>query len=75
MEYTKGEWKAKRNALGSWTVATEDTYICRANRHFNAHFIAKSPRIYELLSKISTQGYRLYQADIKAVKDILNDTP
>jgi len=78
IKYTKGEWRV--NPHNKQIIETEKTWIAtlrdiRGELVANTHLIAKSPRMYELLSKISTQGYWLYQADIKAVKDILNDTP
>ncbi len=49
MEHTKGEWKLKRNALGTWTIQTDLEPIGQIDRHFNAHLISASPDLYEAL--------------------------
>ena len=38
--YTKGEWKAVKNAVGTYTIQTEDARIGEIDRHFNARLIA-----------------------------------
>ncbi len=55
MEHTKGEWKAFRNAIGTYTVQTEDTRIGEIDRHFNAYLVAASPDMYEALKEARLQ--------------------
>lgn len=51
MEYTKGEWKTHKNALGTWTIETNHELIGQVDRHFNAHLIAQAPKFYEAAKK------------------------
>jgi len=53
MEYTKGEWKANKNYMGTWTIHTDETHIADVDRHFNAHLMAAAPDLYEALKGIS----------------------
>ena len=48
--FTKGKWKAKKNALGTWTISTDYEYIGQIDRHFNAQLIASAPDLYEALN-------------------------
>ncbi len=36
---TKGKWEIVKNAVGTYTIQTEDTRIGEIDRHFNAHLI------------------------------------
>ena len=47
MNYTQGEWKATKSALGDWVISTKDTIIASEIRHFNAYLIASAPELYE----------------------------
>ena len=47
--YTKGNWKAHKNILGTWTIATDLAHIADVDRHFNAQLIASAPDLYEAL--------------------------
>ena len=48
-EYTKGEWKAVKNAVGTYTIQTDATRIGEIDRHFNARLIGAAPDCYEQL--------------------------
>ena len=48
-EYTKGEWKVSKSALGEWYISTDGTLIASQVRHFNARLIAAAPDMYEAL--------------------------
>ncbi len=48
-EYTKGEWKANKNWMGTYTIHTDDAHIADVDRHFNAQLIASAPDLYEAL--------------------------
>lgn len=52
MEYTKGDWKAQRNAAGEWSIITDDDFIGTIGRHFNAHLISAGPDLYEALKEL-----------------------
>ena len=58
MEYTKGEWKAHKNALGTWTISTDLEHIGQIDRHFNAHRIVMAVNchddLYEALRAAQT---------------------
>uniref|UniRef100_A0A6M3KJJ9 Uncharacterized protein n=1 Tax=viral metagenome TaxID=1070528 RepID=A0A6M3KJJ9_9ZZZZ len=49
MNHTKGEWKARKSAVGDWVIETDGELICREARHYNAHLLAASPALYEAL--------------------------
>ena len=55
MEYTEGDWKARETSLGDWSIYTEGTdgrHIANVDRHFDAHLIAKAPKMAVLLRDI-----------------------
>ena len=52
MEYTKGEWKAKKNALGTWTIHTDLEHIGQIDRHYNANLIAAAPDCHRELANL-----------------------
>lgn len=45
MEYTKGEWKARKSPTGDWIICSPDELICREARHWNAQLIASAPHM------------------------------
>lgn len=45
--YTKGEWKTYKNALGQWAISTDTEPIAQVERHYNAQLIASAPDLYE----------------------------
>ncbi len=54
MEYTKGKWEAVKNAIGTYTIQTEDARIGEIDRHFNAYLVAAAPDMYEALKAIAS---------------------
>ena len=68
MEYTEGEWKAKKNWMGTWTIYTDDAHIADVDRHFNAHLIAAAPIGDELASAVIDMEFDTYDDSPELVK-------
>ena len=47
MAKQQGEWKAHKNALGTWTISTDLEHIGQIDRHFNANFIVKAVNCHD----------------------------
>lgn len=73
MEYTKGDWEARelnKQQENAYAISCEEfgvdiAFVARydinsAEQEGNAHLIAKSPRMYELLEKLVTGGWNAY---------------
>ena len=69
MNYTKGQWKAHKNALGTWSISTELEPIGQIDRHFNAQLIAAATDMYEALKVICG----LFDYDNSGFKGSSND--
>ncbi|TET43144.1 MAG: hypothetical protein E3J66_02320 [Dehalococcoidia bacterium] len=55
MNHTPSEWKAYKNALGTWSISTDVEPIAQVERHYNAHLIAAAPLGAELARAIIAQ--------------------
>jgi len=53
MNYTKGEWRAYKNPLGTWSISTDNEPIAQVERHYNANLIAAAPDMHEVLQRIA----------------------
>ena len=63
MELTKGTWKKRRSATGSWQVDTDNERIAEEIRQCNADAIAAVPEMVEAL-----EMYECYE-EYGATKD------
>ncbi len=72
MEYTRGRWATKKNALGTWTIYTIHTRIADVDRHFNALLIAAAPAMYEALEAVDDYLSAPYPENMK-LKQIAAD--
>ena len=52
MELTKGTWKKRRSATGSWVIDTDDELIAKEIRECNADAIAAVPEMVEALELV-----------------------
>jgi len=55
MNYSKGDWKTHKNALGQWIVFTDNELIAQVERHYNTKLITAAPDLYEALKEITEQ--------------------
>ena len=58
MELTKGTWKKRRSATGSWVIDTDDELIAKEIRECNADAIAAVPEMVAAL-----EMYECYTAE------------
>jgi len=55
MQFTKGEWEAKKSPMGDWVIFKDGDcveLICREVRHFNVSIIKTAPIMYEALKML-----------------------
>ena len=72
MEYTKGKWGARKNALGTWTIETDLEYIGQIDRHLNAERIVKAVNCHDDLVEALKEDNRALRF---LLEDISSSTP
>ena len=72
MELTKGTWKKRRSATGSWLVDTDDELIAKEIRECNADAIAAVPEMVEVLEMYecyTTAHRRIFEGRYGTIED------
>ena len=71
MELTKGTWKKRRSATGSWVIDTDGDLIAKDIRECNADAIAAVPELVEACEAAWRWYYYGVKGDYKIIGSVL----